>query len=30
VKGRDIALRYPVGLRSRVDADLTLAGSSGA
>lgn len=30
VTGRDIALRYPVGLRSRVDADLTLTGRSGA
>ncbi len=28
--GRDIALRYPEGIRSRVDADLTLRGSAEA
>jgi outer membrane protein insertion porin family len=27
--GRDVALRYPPGLRSRIDVDLTLAGQPG-
>jgi outer membrane protein assembly factor BamA len=30
VTGRDISLRYPPGLRSRVEADLSLTGRSGA
>lgn len=30
VTGREIALRYPVGLKSRVDADVSLTGRSGA
>jgi len=29
-KGRDVALRYPAGLRSRVDAELALKGRTGA
>jgi outer membrane protein assembly complex protein YaeT len=29
LKGRDVALRYPEGLRSRLDADLSLTGSWG-
>ena len=30
ITGRDMALRYPAGLRSRVEADLSLTGRSGA
>jgi outer membrane protein assembly factor BamA/autotransporter translocation and assembly factor TamB len=30
ITGRDIALRYPEGLRSRLNADLTLAGKPGS
>jgi outer membrane protein assembly factor BamA len=30
LRARDVGLRYPVGLRSRLDADLRLAGDAGA
>lgn len=30
IEGRDIALRYPGGMRSRLDADLSLSGRAGA
>jgi outer membrane protein insertion porin family len=30
ITGRNMALRYPAGLRSRIDADLSLRGGSGA